>query len=254
MESSARYREILKPLGLGDEMRVALVDGDACWGYMCLHRELGSRPFGWDEATFLAGAAQVIATGLRASLAPPRPGEAVAVGGPGMILLGPNLEVTGADEAAWAWLEQTASEEWREGLELPVVVQAVAVRLRRARQLAGMPGVAPRARLRTRSGGWLSVRACWLTGPGVDRTIAVMLEPVSAPEVLPMFGRAHALTPREADVVRLVIRGRSTTEMSATLHISEHTVQDHLKSIFDKVGVRSRRELVATLGGASSEA
>src|SRR5688572_18775483 len=36
-EQSPRYREILAPLGLGDELRLALTDGGACWGYMCLH-------------------------------------------------------------------------------------------------------------------------------------------------------------------------------------------------------------------------
>jgi DNA-binding CsgD family transcriptional regulator len=47
--------------------------------------------------------------------------------------------------------------------------------------------------------------------------------------------------------VRLLVRGLSTSDLSSQLHISEHTVQDHLKSIFDKVGVRSRRELLAAL-------
>lgn len=39
--SSARYTEIMAPLGLGDEMRAALVAGPHCWGVMCLHREDG---------------------------------------------------------------------------------------------------------------------------------------------------------------------------------------------------------------------
>ena len=58
---------------------------------------------------------------------------------------------------------------------------------------------------------------------------------------------AHGLTSRERDICREVIAGHSTADIAGRLFISAHTVQDHLKSVFAKVGVRSRGELVARL-------
>ena len=55
---------------------------------------------------------------------------------------------------------------------------------------------------------------------------------------------AYGLTPRERDVVASILRGSSTAAIAAELVVSAHTVQQHLKSVFDKTGVRSRRDLV----------
>jgi DNA-binding CsgD family transcriptional regulator len=63
----------------------------------------------------------------------------------------------------------------------------------------------------------------------------------------PLIRQAYDLSKREGEILQSVSRGHSTVEIASTFHISSNTVQDHLKAIFEKVGVRSRRELVGQL-------
>lgn len=82
---------------------------------------------------------------------------------------------------------------------------------------------------------------------GSPRGIAIVIDAARAGWVLPLAASAYGLTGREVEVVRCVLNGLDTRSVAASLHISEYTVQDHLKSVFDKVGVRSRRELAHKL-------
>jgi PAS domain S-box-containing protein len=52
------------------------------------------------------------------------------------------------------------------------------------------------------------------------------------------------LTPRQAEVLRLLEQGRSTKQIASQLHISNETVRNHIRRLFRTLGVNSRLEAV----------
>jgi DNA-binding CsgD family transcriptional regulator len=238
LESSARYRDVFEPLGLGDELRVVLRVRGACWGFMCLHRERGA-PFTHEEALYLQQLAPHIADGIRTGMLLRGVDMPDAADAPGIVVLARDGSLAGATPAAERWLD-----ELDPGVDgLPLELHVVASRLRAVGPASER---APRLRVRTRAGRWAVLHAAWLPGRG-DDAVAVIIEEAAPSDVAPLVMLAYGLTEQERTITGLVCRGFSTREISERLYVSANTVQDHLKSIFDKTGVRSRRELVTTV-------
>jgi DNA-binding CsgD family transcriptional regulator len=126
---------------------------------------------------------------------------------------------------------------------LPLSVLAVAGQ---ALASAGGPEVTGQvavARVRARTGRWMILHGAPLMSDG-SRRVAIIAERGDPDRLAPLLMSAYGLTEREKDVTRLVLQGETTSSIAAQLFVSPQTVQQHLKNIFGKTSVRSRRELV----------
>ncbi|WP_299446039.1 response regulator transcription factor [uncultured Phycicoccus sp.] len=239
--STRRFADLLAPYGLRDEVRMVFRGSDGLvWGICSMSRR-GQRQFDADEEALLGSVVTEIGDGLRAMLFRDsvhrlEPGS----DGPAVAVLGPDNEFDSATPAALEYFERLA---WGgAGSPVPVApAAAVAARLR----ASGQESVT--LRTRTPDGEWLLIRAGRLDGEHPPRTVVLTVERAQPPELVSLLAAAHGLTRRECQVLLLSLRGASRDEMAAALFISPYTVQDHLKSIFAKTGVNSRRSLVSRL-------
>jgi DNA-binding CsgD family transcriptional regulator len=246
LDRSARHRELRRPNGFGDELRAVLTDGTGAWGALTLLRVDDGAAFTAAEVTFIRSLAGGLAEGVRRAIllrALPAPtGQEEDV--PGTVLLAGDNSPSAADAAGARWIDELAGA--RADAVLPPVVSAVANRARAISTGGGATAGLARARVRTASGTWVVVRGSALVGDG-DGRIVVTFEPIRPHELAPLIADAYELTDRERAVTQLVARGLPTDAIAARLYLSPWTVQDHLKSIFEKVGVSTRGELVARL-------
>ncbi len=88
-----------------------------------------------------------------------------------------------------------------------------------------------------------------LVRKGGRRGKTILLEPVLSARSLGPRLAPFGLTPRQREIVMLVLRGLSNREIAERLFIAEQTVKDHLRDVFEKTNVHSRSEMAARVLG-----
>ncbi|MEW1547856.1 helix-turn-helix transcriptional regulator [Streptomyces tsukubensis] len=271
---SPRYRDILYPLGLADELRVLLRDRYGVWGIMIIGLGPDAPPFGPEARAVARSLTEPLGEALRRlhlSRRAREAGPAAGAGGyapdPALVLLDEEYGIVQLSPSAEFWLDELpalgercpagdgrphghcagpdrrrtgAPGRWTERI-LPPAVYGIAAAVRSPGSSGSISSWAHTATL-----GRVRLHA-WLMEGGGPARIAVSVEAAGPGEHLALITAAHGLTPREGEIVSLVLRGHPTAEIARLARLSPYTVQEHLKSVFDKTGVRSRRELVATL-------
>ena len=244
LDQSRRHREVRRPHGWGDELRAALVSDATTWGAIILLREGGRPAFAPGDVAVVEQLTNHLAEGLRRSvvrsaLSAAVPGQEAA----GLVVLEADNSILSTNPSGQVWLEELMGGT-PSGQQVPGVITAVAARARGA--ASGDASSDAQARVRTASGTWLLLHGSTV-GEGSEARTAVILEPARTPELAPLIADAYGLTPRERVITECIARGLNTNSIAARLHLSPWTVQDHLKSIFEKTDTGTRGELVARI-------
>jgi len=226
-------------MGGDQELLVAVrTKAGATWGCLGLYREPGQRLFDDVEQRFLRAASPILADGVRRALLIGEAHDPDRPDAPGLLVLDERLEIESATSGAERWINDLpgSSPDGR----LPAAVVSVAGQA--LRTTAGN-GEVSFARVLSESGTWVVLHGAMLSGGNAPR-VAVIVEAADPSRITPLLMAAYGLTEREQEIARLVLQGTSTRAIAETLVLSPHTVQEHLKNIFEKTGVRSRRDLV----------
>jgi len=227
----------------GDEMRAALRTDNVTWGFLALFRDGAGSTFTPAEQAFVSTITPLFGRGFRAALVAGATSTMETGEGPAVIVIDQAGQVVQASIGAAARVAELGGGPLGQS-QLPMGLRNLVGSART--YAAERHTQVPRMRMRTQSGGWVVAHASpLLSALDSSVNIVVTIEEARPPEVIPLIVAAYGLTAREQAVVQYVLQGVNTAEIAAALHLSAYTVQDHLKSIFEKAGVRSRRELTA---------
>ena len=257
---SIRYRECLVPQGYDDELRAVFRSGDSTWGAVALYREGAHSPFDADDVAVVRSITGMVADALRVHVRRAVPW--LEPSAPGLVVVGESGRIVSANREAVDWLRllwpMTADGdgtgvspadllELRDrGIGVPTPLFALVAKAQAVAE--GRERGPARLRLRDDRGRWIVLHASAMSGPGTQGpTVAVVIEGAKSAEVAPIIIDAYSLSPREREVLGAIARGASTAEIAAELFLSSHTVRDYVKTVFEKLGVSSRAELVARL-------
>jgi DNA-binding NarL/FixJ family response regulator len=249
-DRSLVWRELLARYRVNDVASLVFRDRFGCWAFLELWRiDSGSR-FTDTEAGFLSGIAAPVTEGLRRcqarafDLAAPARDRT----GPVVLVLSPDLEVRAQTPETEEYLRVLVPPD-ADRHPIPAGAYNVAAQLLAVE--SGVDDHPPFARVHLAGGVWLTLRAARMgeTVPTDERDIAVTIESASPAERLAFYVRACGLSSREVEVIEHLATGADTHRIAKRMFLSEHTVQDHLKSIFAKTGIRNRRTLLTRAVG-----
>ena len=252
LAQSLVWRDLLVDYGVHDVASLVFADRFGCWAFLELWRSDTPGRFTRAEADFLAGLIDPLTQALRrcqASTFVAVPAREQPRAGPVVLVLSADLQVRSQTPQTMAYLQTLVpAAEGRQ--PIPAVAYNVGSQLLAIE--GGIDSNPPVARVHVSDGVWMTARAGRLDGPGPARAqdIVVTLEESSGAERLDVFCRAVGLSARERELLEHLAAGEGTREVAVGMFLSENTVQDHLKSIFAKSGVRSRRALLSRALGS----
>jgi DNA-binding CsgD family transcriptional regulator len=235
-ERSLRYRELLVPSGIPHELRAAFPVRGRVWGAVHVARRERSGPFTDRDVRALAAVTGAVARAIRSSLRFDAARRGTGREPPGLIVLDAHDGVELITAPARELLETMRSDA-QSAVEdaLPSAVVALA---QSARTGAGDAVTVPSAI------GWITLHAS-LPGGRTDGQVAVVIERATGTGLATLRLAVHGVTAREREVATLLARGLSNPDIARTLVVSPHTVEDHVSSLFEKLAVASRQELIA---------
>ncbi len=154
----------------------------------------------------------------------------------GVLVLGPSGYIQSATPPAESWLDALQASDVPLEHHLPTAIWSAIAGLRASGQRS-LPASISVPTLKGR----LRIEAAPL---GADGSVAVVLAPVRPLET-PALPTCWNLTRQEQQVVEQVMRGLSNRQIAGTLVVSEHTVESHLKHVYEKLNIHSRSQLLA---------
>jgi DNA-binding NarL/FixJ family response regulator len=244
-ELSLVWREMLAGYGVHDVASLVFRDRFGCWAFLELWRIDSGVEFIDAEVEFLTEIADPVTEALRRCQARAfdEASSVVDRTGPVVLVLSPQLEVRAKTPETDKYLRVLVPPD-ADREPIPAGAYNVAAQLLAVE--SGVDGHSPSARVQLATGEWLTLRAARIgdTVSADKRDIAVTIESASPAERLGLYVRACGLSSRETELLSHLATGADTRHIAKMMFLSEHTVQDHLKSIFAKTRVRSRRTLL----------
>ena len=252
LSRSLVWRDLLCRYDVRDAASIVFTDRFGCWAFLELWRSGAASPFSRAEAAFLAELVEPLTSALRRCQAntfaiPPEPNLPRV--GAIVLLLSPDLQVRGQTTETLAYLRLLVPPD---AGRLPIPAAAYNVAAQLLATESGVDSNPPSARVHLAGSRWMTVRAARIDGPAPphERDIAVTIEQTAPADRADLFSRACGLSDRQRELLQHLVVGGDTREVAQRMFLSQNTVQDHLKAIFEKTATHSRRALLARARGS----